>query len=314
MVLLPPPAQPTVDAIYAAYVATQKPSRTGYGINASEIGTECDRKLWYKLRWSTEPKQHDDGRVLRVFERGNIEEERIIQNLRDAGITVQDVDPETGKQWAFEIADGWVRGRADGIAWGFPEAPKAKHVIEIKSMKAADWRAVKKHGLLAKKPDHWHQLHSGMYGLGISRGMYIGTNKDTEEILTERIKLDPDVAARQEARVLGIVKSYSTPPPRISEKPDSFLCRFCDFREICHSDAFAPRHCRSCLSFSFRTGPDGYCERFDDARDVTQQQECKNCPAHRFLPGLVPGEQVDAADDLSWLEYKLKDGQVWRDE
>src|SRR5690606_8253261 len=262
--------------------------------SASYLGTECDRALFYELRWAS-PQQTFPGRILRIFDRGDEEERRVLRDLRDAGLEIDEQARFTaangfirgradgicigGKEARavrelrdaglgieeperVTAANGFIRGRADGIGSGVKEAPAKQHVLEIKSSKAADWRAVKKHGLAAKKPLHWHQLHAGMASLGIDRGLYVMVNKDTEEILTERIKLNPEEAARQEARVTRIVEAHDA-PGRINDDPDSFACRFCKHREVCHEQRWPPRHCRSCLHFSFTRDGVGHCARFD---------------------------------------------------
>ncbi len=43
------------------------------------------------------------------------------------------------------------------------------------------------------------------------------------------------------------------------------------------------------------------------------QEQAEGCPAHLFLPGLVPGEQVDASEEDETVTYKLRDGSVWVD-
>lgn len=313
MSALPPPPQPTVDAIWAAREreAAERPAYEGYGIGASQLGRPCDRELWYGLRWISHPEEMT-GRKLRIFERGDIEEDRIIADLRRAGLAVEDVDPATGKQWRFARANGFIRGKADGIATGVLEAPKARHVVEIKSLKASDWRAIVKHGLAKAKPEHWTQLHEGMAGLGIDRGLYVGTNKDTEEILTERIRLDPEEAARQEARALRILDDHGT-PPRVADDPSSFACRFCRHKAVCHEGAMARRSCRSCIHWTFTRDGMGHCERFDEPRQPDRQRLGEHCPAHLFLPALVPGEQIDADETLETITYRMPDGSTWID-
>ena len=223
-----------------------------------------------------------------------------------------DRDEATGKQWTFSIADGWIRGKADGRVHGVIEAPKAEHVLEIKSLKASDWRAIQRHGLQVAKPDHWHQLHSGMAGLGVARGLYVGVNKDTEEILTERVKLDGETAARQEARVLRIVHAHDA-PGRISDKPDSHACALCRHAAICHGDAAARRHCRTCLHFTFTRDGLGHCARFNEPRTPRAQGQGATCPAHLYLPTIVPGEQVDADPDAETITYAMRNGETWTD-
>jgi hypothetical protein len=313
MTALPPPPQPIVDAIWRAREAeaAARPRYEGYGVSAGVLGTECDRAVWYGLRWVSLPEAFT-GRALRIFERGNIEEARVLADLRRAGLDVLDTDPATGKQWRFALANGWLRGKADGICERVPEAPKARHALEIKSLNAADFRAIQKHGLAKARADHWHQLHAGMIGLGLARGLYVGVNKDTDDILTERVRIDHEEGARQEARVLRLVDAHE-PPHRISDKPDSFACRFCDHRATCHGGAFARRHCRTCVHFTLTTDGNGHCERFDEPRKPDRQHLGADCPAHLFLPGLVPGEQVDADPDAETITYRLPDGSTFTD-
>lgn len=322
MTPLPPPPQPTVDAILSALVAEHhaRPQYKGYGISASALGTPCDRQLWLNLRWTSDPEEMT-GKKLRIFARGNAAEDRILNDLRRV-LEVQDVDPETGRQWRFSLANGWLRGKADGRCVGVLEAPKAEHVVEIKCIKAAKWRGIEKHGLLKHAPEHWHQLHSGMVGLGISRGLYIAENADTGELLTERVRIDHEEAMRQEARVMRAVEDHDPPMGMLGEATteikaqkirNSPPCRFCDHAALCFDGAFANRSCRTCAFFTFGDAPNGHCERFDEPRTPDQQTEGRDCPVHTFLPALVPGEQIDADDEMRWIEYRMHNGTVWRD-
>lgn len=314
MTELPEIPQPTIDAIWAAREAeaAMRPQYDGFGISASALGSLCDRSLWYGLRWASPPEKLT-GRKLRIFERGNIEEQRVIDDLRRAGLDVLDRDPDTNKQWVIKMANGWLRGKTDGKASGFKEAPKADHVIEIKSLKAADWRGIVKHGLLKHKPEHWHQLHAGMIGLGVDRGAYIGVNKDTEELWIERVHLNVEEGNIQEARVIRIVADQDG-PARAADKPESFVCRFCNHKALCHGESIhARRSCRTCIHFTFGDDGNGHCERFEEPRTPFQQKDGATCPAHLFLPALVNGDQIDANPDLETITYQLPDGSTWID-
>lgn len=304
MTAIPPPALPTVDAIWRAReaAAAERPLYLTGGISASMVGTECDRALFYELRWVSLPEQVS-GRILRIFERGDIEEQRVYADLRAAGV-------EIDEQAEFAAVQGFLRGRADGIATGILEAPKARHVLEIKSAKASDWRAVQKHGVAKAKPLHWHQLHAGMASLGIDRGFYVMVNKDTEEILTERISLDPEIAARTEARVARIVDTHDA-PGRLNDDPGAFSCRFCKHRAVCHEGAPARRNCRTCIHWSFTRDGLGHCERFD--RPLRRDRQADGCPAHLYLPSLVNGEQIDADPEAETVTYQMASGEVWVD-
>lgn len=301
----------TVDAIFAALEAEPRASFDAWGVSASHLGRACDRELWLSLRWASEPEAIT-GRKLRIFERGDLEERRILADLRRAGVLVEDLDPATGRQWRFALAKGWLRGKADGICAGLPEAPGERHVLEIKSLKAADWRAIVKHGLAKAKPDHWRQLHAGMAGLEIPRGIYLGTNKDTEELLAEFVALDPAEAAADEARVLRLVEADHA-PLRAADQPEAFVCRFCPHVAICHEGALPRRSCRTCLHFSLGRDGAGHCARFDHPRAPIGQRIGADCEAHLFLPSLISGEQIDADDGAETVTYRRPDGSVWVD-
>jgi hypothetical protein len=306
---LPPIESPTVAAIWRAReaeaAADPRSAHEGYGISASALGSPCDRQLWLTLRWASLPET-PSGRQLRVFERGSLEEERVVADLRRAGVEV------SREQERFALAGGWLRGKIDGVGRGFLEAPKAEHVVEIKSMGASGWRNVKKHGVAASRPEHWHQLHIGMAALGIARGAYVVANRDSEELLIERIHLDVEKANRQEARVERLVAAHEA-PLKIAENAERPPCRFCRHKALCFETAMPRRHCRTCLHFAFGRDGAGHCMRFDEPRSPQRQQEGVDCPAHLYLPALVPGEQVDADPEAETVTYRMRDGAVWID-
>ena len=65
-------------------------------LGASLIGGECDCALWYRFRWFK--SSSFSGRILRLFNRGYMEEARFIALLLAFGIKVFQQDGE-GKQF-----------------------------------------------------------------------------------------------------------------------------------------------------------------------------------------------------------------------
>ncbi|MDP8228358.1 MAG: hypothetical protein P9M15_02770, partial [Candidatus Electryoneaceae bacterium] len=120
---------PTVQAIYDVYEDERGGFRSHLG--GSIIGRECERELWYSFRWCTVPQY--SGRVLRLFETGQLAEERFIENLRSVGVEVHDQDEETGMQYGFTDFGGHFAGSIDGVALGIIEAPKTWHLLEFKT-------------------------------------------------------------------------------------------------------------------------------------------------------------------------------------
>lgn len=305
MASLPPPSTPTVDAIYAAYEAGQGDGYREH-LGASLIGGPCDRAIWYSFRWATRARHA--GRLLRLFDTGHLAEARFVADLRRIGVTVHETDDATGRQWTLRDDSGHFGGSMDGVAIGFPEAPKAWHVCEFKTHSAKSFTALAKDGVEKAKPLHWTQMQAYMHLAGIERAFYLAVNKDTDALYQERIRYDAEAGLRIVARAQRIISS-PTPPERISTDPAWFQCRFCDHAEACHGDAVPERHCRSCLHSTPAAAGEWVCERQRMKIDADQQRA--GCSAHLFIPALIHGEQTDAGED--WVAYRLPDGSEWRD-
>lgn len=306
-----PPIQPsTVRAIYAAYEANAT-SRDGRSISVSTLAEECVRKLFYDFRWAS-PQEVIPGRTLRIFETGNIEEERWIENLRAIGCEVWDRD-ERGNQIMVEACGGHVRGYLDSEILGLPEAPKTIHVGEIKSHNAKSFAKLLKDGVCISKPLHYGQLQTYMHQRGRDRGIYLAVCKDTDELYAERLHLDIEFVLRLLARAQGIIDA-SEPPTKLHEDPShkmAFACGWCRHRPVCHEHVPVRMNCRTCLYGSPEEGGSWSCARF--SKPLSAEEQAAGCPAHLTLPGLVDGEQIDCDEELETVTYKMWNGDVWID-
>lgn len=305
MAALPTPATPTVSAIYAAYEARQEDGFRDH-LGASGIGAECERAIWYSWRWATRARH--TGRLLRLFQTGHLAEARFVSDLRKIGVTVMDVNPDTGRQWTLRDISGHFGGSMDAVGIGFPEAPKAWHVCEFKTHSAKSFAGLVKDGVEKSKPQHWAQMQVYMHLADIDRAFYLAVNKDTDELYQERIRRDQEAGLRLLAKAERIIGS-AQPPERISLDPAWYQCRFCDHAAVCHGDAMPDRHCRSCLHSTPVGDGEWHCERMASSLSSTQQRQ--GCVAHLFIPGLVHGQQQHAGED--WVSYRMPDGSEWRD-
>jgi hypothetical protein len=307
MAPMPPPRNPTIDAIYQAYeVAADDGLRPHLG--ASLIGHDCERSLYYTFHWST-IKRHD-GRLLRLFQTGHLAEPRFVADLRSIGCTVQEVDPESGRQWQVSAVMGHFGGSMDGVVLGLPEAPKTWHLCEMKTHSSKSFAELKKKGVKEAKPLHWSQMQVYLNLGGLTRALYLSVDKNTDELYAERIKVDTDEGVRLVAKAERVIMA-SAAPPRIAATEDFFKCRFCDHHSVCWGKEPPPRHCRSCV-FSAVVNGGWRCNKLEHGLTVAEQK--KGCGHHRYLPTFVPGEQVDAAEDGSWIAYRLADGSTWTDQ
>jgi CRISPR/Cas system-associated exonuclease Cas4 (RecB family) len=328
MAELPPVQSQTVAAIYAAREAENK-HWDSIGLPIGELGSDCDAALWFTFRLASEPETLT-GQKLRLFETGHIEEARLIADLRrinersptdierlgDAArdvVDVMDIDPETGRQFKVYLIGGHVRGKLDGMATGIPEAPKKRHVIECKSHNDKSFKLLVKSGVKLSKPGHYRQCLIYMHRTGIDRCLYLAVNKNTDEVYSERLRYDPVEALTLISRLERVIRSNRL-PPKISEDQTKWPCTLCKHNEVCSGQVFGRNHCRTCLHSSpcIDEGSDDarwHCSRF--GKDLSVEEQRSGCPAHLYLPDVVPGEQTDAGDD--WVSYVLRDGQVWRD-
>lgn len=309
MAELPAPSQPTLDAIYRAYEAKADRKHRSY-LGMSTMGNECDRALWMTFRWAHAPESLD-GRKLRLFETGHREEARMLDDLEMAGIAVHRVDPETGAQWALSALGGHFRGHMDGQGAGFEEAPKTVHVLEFKTHNEKSFKALVKDGVKKAKPGHYAQMQLYMHFSGLSRAFYMAVNKNTDEIHTERIEYDGQAAIVLVARAESIILSEE-PPPRLHDDPTAkmaWVCSYCPAFNQCHGGQFAPRSCRTCIH---STPVDGgwNCQHHGSIDTDTQ---LKGCSLHLYIPGLVPGEQIDADPEHGTVSYSMADGTTWID-
>lgn len=305
MAPIPKPESSTVRAIYAAYEATNE-SWDSWGISVGELGAECDRSLFYTFRWSS-PQEEVTGRKVRIFRRGDLEELRLIEDLERIGVEV------FGQQDRIRLVSGHVRGKIDGRAIGIPEAPVTEHLCEFKSSNTKNFAVLLKDGVKKAQPKHFVQCQLGMHFFGLTRALYMVCNKDDESLYTERLEYDLDFCLRLLAKAERIIGLHE-PPARISEDPEFFGCMFCKHKSICHGNSFPRFTCRSCLFASPEMTGDGHwsCARFGKPLSIDEQKE--GCPAHLYLPGLVPGEQVDSDDAAETVTYALRpDGRVWVD-
>lgn len=298
--------QPTLDAIYRAYEQREDPWPRPH-LGASVIGRECDRALWYGFRWAR--RNRFEGRLLRLFERGQREEAVFVRDLRAAGVTVTETDPKTGRQFQFSDVGGHMGGSMDASAVGLLEAPKTPHVCEFKTHNAKSFAALKAKGVEQAKPEHAIQMQCYMHWSGMTRAFYLAVNKDTDELYSERLHYDRAKALAAIARAKRIVQSPE-PPARLSERPDWYVCRFCDYHALCHQGGIPEASCRTCAHATPEL--DGQarwsCARWHCDLPVEVQREGAQCSAHIFIPVLMPWKPVDAHPEEGWVEYATDAG------
>lgn len=229
-----------IDAAIAATGRARHPQR----IRAGAIGMPCKRALLYDFLWAA-PPEVAGGKLMRIFETGNIEEERLIADLKRAGWEIMDRDPvDPKKQISVSFLDGHGFGYVDGQGRD-RKVSSPWLIIECKSHNEKSFKKLIKEGVAASKPEHHGQIQTYMRERDIPLGLYIAKNKNTDEIHIEYVRHD-EVYTSRLLESAGMIVSKSVMPPKIGRKPDHPNCMFCRKKEVCHNGVVPLRNCRTC--------------------------------------------------------------------
>ena len=312
---------PTLAAVDAAIEARGNAEAPRPYLGMSEIGRECARALWYGFRWCS--KAAFDAATLKRFEDGHRGEDIQAARLRlVAGITLHTEDPRTpGRQFGFSDLGGHFRGHMDGAILGLLQAPKRWHVWEHKQTDE------KKQGALVKAIQergekdalrHWDPVYHAqalvyMHYSGMDRHYLTCSSAGGRSTVSVRTNRDPDGASALREKARRVIQSPE-PLARISERPDWYQCRWCNHRAACHERALPVVTCRTCAHATPELDGDGRwsCARFGCDLDTDTQRQGAECPAHVYIPALLPWEQTDASAEEGWVEYRMPDGRAVR--
>ena len=293
-----PPHTETIDLIYKGYLDRVKDFRRPH-LGASVIGKECLRALWLDFRYASDPGF--EARILRLFEHGYKEEDRIIENLRSVGITIYSRDPDSGEQLNFKEEEfGHFSGSVDGIGVGFPEAPKSFHVLECKTSSKKLYDKLVKEGVEKAKYQHYCQMQVYMRWAKLDRAYYIVCCKDDDRLYGERVYFDKELADRLVEKARRVIYS-DIPLERLGESETDFRCKFCDHADLCWHKKLPLVSCRTCAFSTPEVNGTWTCKGEKVLSEFEQKAGCEN---HIFIPGCVPLELVGADPEAGTIEYE----------
>jgi hypothetical protein len=223
-------------------------------LGMSGLGGKCLRALWYSFHWAS-PQEQFPIRTKRIFDRGDLEEARIISELRNCGFIVYRIGEEkeikimTGavgeEQEELVGFAGHARGHPDGRVAGLPELPGESALLEMKTAKASKFREFQKNKVFGASKTYFGQAQRYMDAMGLEWCLFIVTNKDTEERYYELIPYDAEYAAELLRREIIIITS-TEPPEKLSQNKNWLDCKWCQHHAVCHEDKEPPGNCRTC--------------------------------------------------------------------
>ena len=276
---------PELNQIKVAIEDKEYPQSQRVYLGMSGIGEECLRKQWFGWRWVKEVTIN--ARKQRIFNRGDLEEPRIIKDLESIGVTVTD------DQLEVKHFTGHSLGHIDGIATNVLGAEKTAHLAEFKTMKASSFNKFSKNIILLGfaealkeySKSYWYQIQLYMGYLGLKRTLYVVTNKDTEERIYERTNFIPEDFEQGKEIILTVLTAENPNElPRISEREDYFKCKWCEFSSVCFGHLRAETNCRTCAHADLQDNGVWECDLNNSL--LSKEAQKKGCNQHRYLIGL----------------------------
>jgi len=248
-------------------------------LGASLIGRECSRELWYSFRWVT--RKQFDGRMLRLFNRGHLEEPRFVALLQMIGCKVHQYTGE-GKQFRIVGHMGHYGGSLDSVIEGCPDVPYGEPVLgEFKTHNDKSFQKIKSDGVMAAKWEHFVQMQEYMGYYKLNWALYMAANKNDDEIHGEIIAFDQRQYQKYLDRSVMVIES-KTPPPKINESPSWFKCKFCDHSGTCHGQVMPVRTCRSCINGVPINDGKWHCSL--ELIELSKEAQLKACDAYEMIP------------------------------
>lgn len=225
-------------------------------LGASVIGNACARAVAFGWRWATkkaprgrkgEPKVDAHSRMLRLWNRGHLEEGRFIAMLLTAGVGVYQQDAN-GKQFRISDLGGHYGGSGDGMLYGVPDLPNGVWCLnECKTHSDDSFSKLKKEGVQKSKPEHYIQMQTYLSKFGLLYALYMAVNKNDDELYAEIVQFDGAVDAQFTERAKLIVFGDKLPERMRGASPGFFQCKYmCDHVGVCFGPEKPVISCRSC--------------------------------------------------------------------
>lgn len=257
--------------------------RSHMGISTS--GRECARELWYKWHWSTYTKL--GAKLLRLFNRGHLEEARFAAMMLSAGLELWR-EEAPGKQFRVSYFGGHYGSAIDGVVRGLPELPGISALTEMKTHndksfkklageKDSDGQWIKPpQGVAVAKPEHYVQMQQYMGYYKLDWGLYCAVNKDSDELYFELVQYKKEVDEGYKERSRRIIFAKEA-PPKLSTNASFWKCKYCDERRVCHFNAAPDMNCRTCAASYATEDGNWRCLTHDDAI-IDKERQLTGCP------------------------------------
>jgi len=281
---------PTMNTMNNAFISLpdiEEKTRREY-LGMSSLGSDCERKVWLGFRFAS--RKIIPYRIKLIFDRGHWEEHRIIRDLKKLGLRVfrrneksEEIEifgTDGEKQEQIIGFAGHAKGHLDGRCVGVLEAPKTEHLLEMKSMNDARFKAWQNKGVKESDPVYYSQTQRYMDKSKLTRTLFAVRNKNNEDLKFERIRFDKphaDMLAKKEQDIITSDVPFGQKFSRTW-----FACKGCSHYDVCHNDAAPVKTCRSCEHVDLALEGKWLCAMNKD-KELSLADQLKACPSYRRL-------------------------------
>lgn len=217
--------------------------------------------------------------MVRLFDRGNLEEKRFVTWLRNAGVEVQEYEPGTRRQMRVSAFGGHFGGSLDAKLRNVPDwhDPDDWILGEFKTHNQKSFDKLQKSGVAGAKWVHFIQMQIYMLLMGLPAALYMAINKNTDELYTELVPFNEQLAMEYMRRAEMIIKS-PVPPKKINESAGWYECKWCDMRGVCHSGHPLALNCRTCAYVTPQDDATWLCTKYQYV--LSDHEQRIGCTSH----------------------------------
>ena len=179
---------------------------------------KCARALFFKFK--NVPRKEMEANILRLFDHGDHIHQLIMKpllSIREIHVVAAEV-----KIPPQEL----ISGRADAII----SDGKDLYALDIKSMNSMIFNK-----LTEPKEENIDQIQLYLHYFKIPKGILLYVNKDNQRLKDFVISYDKKRALSLLAALENLKKKIDKNiiPDRLSDYPQNWQCRYCQFKEIC---------------------------------------------------------------------------------
>lgn len=268
-------------SIEDAYRADSDPYRNHLG--ASMIGRDCPRELFYNFHWVSTVRH--PARIMRLFNRGHLEEARFLALLKILGDKGVQIWYETEDGGQFKISDhaGHFGSALDGVVKGIPDLPAGVPAYaEFKTSADKGFQKLLKEGMQNSKYDHYVQVQICMHKMNLAHTLYLVVNKNDDSLYAEIIDYNKEVAEKYINRAGDIIYT-KTIPAQINPSPAWYGCKICDYLPVCKRHQPVDKNCRTCQYGSAQNTGGWLCRKgFHDI--INSDEAMSGCGEYKVNP------------------------------